>query len=276
MRIYFFATVASLALAMGGSLQAQSGPDAGENDWPPPGVSFHGDPSAPDISGVWMGTAMGIPGKGPISNYGTTADGRPPAYLAPWPLPYTDKYRKMSEERAEATKRGIAIGDIGAKCLPFGFPYIVVSQHYPEEIVQTPGQVTFYFFGTFPITVWTDGRPHPKDLRPSFNGHSIGHWQGDTLHVDTVGTNGLGPLDSSRSPHSDKLRVTWTVRRVTPDILHIVLTMYDEEAFSEPVTLTNITHRKTSHTWAVMDDQSCFENNADVPPPKSAEGFIKF
>jgi hypothetical protein len=239
-------------------------------------VSFHGDPNTPDISGLWQGTAMGIPGEGPVSNSGRTADGSPPIYWAPWPLPYTPAFQKIFDERAAAAKRGVALGDTGARCLPFGLPSMLVSIHYPQEFIQTPGQVTIYPFGTFPITVWTDGRPHPADWVPSYNGHSIGHWVGDTLYVDTVGIKSTTPLDSNRDPHSGKLHLEWSIRLVSSDILHIHITMFDDDALTEPVTITNILHRKSGPEWQVLDDQSCFENNQNVPPPATAEGFIKF
>ena len=239
-------------------------------------VSFYGDTGTPDLSGVWQGTAMGIPGKGPVSNSGATADGSPPVYWAPWPLPYNPAFQKVFDDRVAAAQRGVALGDTGARCLPFGLPNMLVSKHYPDEIVQTPGQLTIYPFGTFPITVWTDGRPHPANFTPSYNGHSVGHWIGDTLHVETVGIRENTPLDSNRDPHSGKLRMEWTLRRVAPDTLHLHLTLFDDDAFSEPVTITNIFHRKSGPEWALLDDQSCFENNSSVPPPANAEGFIKF
>ena len=258
------------------ALIAATMPAAAAEPWPPAGVSFYGDPKAPDVSGLWMGTAMAVPGQGPANNSGTTADGRSPLYLTPWPLPYTAPYKKIMDERLAAAKAGRALGDISSRCLPFGLPSMLVSQHYPEEIVQTPGQVTFYFFGTFPVIVWTDGRPHPADLKPSYNGHSIGRWVGDTLMVETIGILGSTPIDSNRDPHSAKLRVKWRVQRVAADVLHINVTLFDDEAFTEPVTLANVTHRKTTAEWQMLDDASCFDNNADVPPPKTAEGFIKF
>ena len=243
--------------------------------WPPSGA-FYGDPAVPDISGLWLGTAMGIPGKGAVSNTGETADGRSPNYWAPWPLPYTPAYQKIYNERVAAAKQGRALGDIGARCLPFGLPHMLASMLYPHEVVQTPGQVTLFIFGTFPIMIWTDGRTHPKDLAPSYNGHSIGYWIGDTLFVDTVGIKDTTPLDTNRDPHSAKLTMKWTVQRVADDTIHVHLTLYDADAFTEPVTMTNIWRRETSRRWAVLDDQSCFENNQDVPPPPGTEGFIKF
>ncbi|WP_293882087.1 hypothetical protein [Sphingomonas sp.] len=266
-------TLLSMAISTQGLAQT---PPAAPTKTVERSIRFYGDPSAPDISGVWQGTAMGIPGEGPVSNSGRTADGSPPIYWAPWPLPYTPEFRKVFEERLAATKRGVALGDTGARCLPFGLPNMLASKHYPDEFIQTPGQVTIYPFGTFPVTIWTDGRPHPANFVSSYNGHSIGHWVGDTLHVETIGIRGNTPLDSNRDAHSDKLRLEWTIRRVTPDTLHLHLTLFDDGAFTEPVTITNIYHRKNGPEWALLDDQSCFENNQHVAPPPTAEGFTKF
>ncbi len=55
--------------------------------------------------------------------------------------------------------------------------------------------------------IYTDGREHPKDLRPLWMGHSIGKWDGDTFVVDTVGINDVNWLDRMGHPHSDKLHV---------------------------------------------------------------------
>ena len=270
-RVALLATVFA-ALALGGTGHAA---DQGGH-WPPPGVSYHGDPKAPDISGLWLGSTMGIPGKGPQNNSGTTVDGRPPVYWSPWPLPYTPAYQKMLDDRVAAAKQGRATGDLGARCLPFGMPVMLTNKNYPDEIVQTPGAVTMLMYGTFPIVIWTDGRPHPADLKPSYNGHSIGHWVGDTLHVDTVGINASTPLDGARDPHSAKLHLQWTVRRVSPDMLHVDLTIDDADALTRPVTMNTEWVRQTDRRWEVLDDGSCFENNAELGTSKAADGFIKF
>lgn len=235
-------------------------------------VSLHGDAGTPDISGLWLGTATAVPGQAFAPGRGP-ADGRPPTFWSPWPLPYTPAFQKIYDERVAAAKQGRQLGDSSAKCRPFGLPMMLVSKFYPDEIVQTPGQVIFLMNNTVPVIVWTDGRPHPADLPPSFNGHSTGHWSGDTLEVDTVGIKGETALDVARNPHSDKLRIQWSVRRVAPDILHVAVTLFDDAAFVEPVTTTNIWHRKTGKEWAILDDASCFETNTAEKP---AEGFIKF
>ena len=249
---------------------------ADKQHWPPPGVSYYGAPGVPDISGLWLGTVMGVPGKGPQNNTGSTADGRPPAYWAPWPLPYTPAYQKIYDERVEATKQGRALGDIGSRCLPTGMPRAIVAKNYPDEIVQTPGQVTLFVFNFFPTVIWTDGRGHPKDLAPSYNGHSTGHWVGDTLIVDTVGIRGETPLDGMRNPHSARLHLKWTIQRVAKDVLHFHITLHDEDAFTEPVVMTSIWHRKDDPRWQILDDASCFENLKTSPDAAVTPGFIKF
>ena len=267
--------VLAAILAPAAPLAAQEG-DA--KAWPPAGVSYYGDPAVPDISGLWMGVAMGIPGQGVQNNTGKTADGRPPAYLAPWPLPYTPAFKKMSDERIALAKTGKQAGETGARCLPFGQPFLTLSENYPNEVVQTPGQVSVYYFSAMPLVIWTDGRGHPKDLKPSYGGHSIGHWVGDTLYVDTVGLRGDTPLETHFDPHSDKMHFTWTLQRVAKDVMHVHVTVYDDVAFTEPVESTNIWHRKDDYKWALLDDASCFENAAGISANAKApeEGFMKF
>ena len=244
--------------------------------WPPPGVSFYGDPSVPDISGLWQGSQIGVPGVSPAPNRGPP-DGEPQVYWTPFPLPYNALYQKIVDEREAALKEGRALADISARCLPFGMPRVLLSRVYPDEVVQTPGQVTFFFYGAFPVTVWTDGRGHPADWKPTFNGHTIGRWIGDTLFAETIGINDLTSLDHSRVPHSEKLVLRWTVRKVAPDRLHVIATVDDPEALREPVTVVNVARRKTDPRWQVLDDGSCFENNrTNVDEKGNTDGFVKF
>ena len=241
----------------------------------PAPASFYGDVGTPDISGLWLGSVTGIPGQDFDPNRGP-ADGKPGTYWTPWPLPYTPKYQKIWDDRVAAAKTGRALGDSSARCLPFGSPRMLVSKVYPDEIVQTPGQVTIFVNSTFPITIWTDGRPHPTDWKPSFNGHSIGYWVGDTLFVDTIGFNDIGVLDSMRSPHSTSMHLKWNIRRVAPDVLHFNILIDDPETFTEPVATTNIWRRKSGAAWQVLDDGSCFENNHTQTDEKAEPGFVKF
>ena len=74
-----------------------------------------------------------------------------------------------------------------ANCVPNGMPAIM-TQPYPLEILFTPGKVTILIEAYAQWRqIFTDGRQHPEDPDLTFNGHSTGHWEGDTLVVDTVG-----------------------------------------------------------------------------------------
>lgn len=245
------------------------------NNWPPPGVSFYGATHAPDISGLWLGTETGVPGQEFAPNRGS-ADGRPATFWAPWPLPYTPDYQAISDRRVAAAKAGRQLGDIGARCAPFSTPQSLVAKTYPDEIVQTPGEVTIFRNNSFPIIVWTDGRGHPQNWKPSYNGHSIGYWVGDTLFADTVGIRADTPLDHMIDPHGPNLHIKWSVRRVAADVLHFHVTLFDAAAFTEPVSTTNIWHRITDARWQVLDDASCFENNQSDTKSDSDEGFAKY
>ena len=142
--------------------------------------------------------------------------------------------------------------------------------------MQIPGAVVFFMYNSFPVVIWTDGRPHPADRKATYNGHTIGHWVGDTLFADTVGLMPNSPLDTMRNPHSGAIRLKWSVRRVAPDFLHVHLTVFDAEAFTEPVTMTNIWHRMSDPKWQVLDDGSCFENASGISEKPPEEGFIRF
>lgn len=275
MRSWKLGFCAALAASAAG-LAAAPAPAAAQADASyKPVTTFYGDPAVTDISGIWLGNAIGIPGKQADPNRGP-ADGRPETYWYPYPLPYTPKYQQILDQRIEAAKTGRALGDSSARCLPFGMPRMLVSKFYPDEIVQTPGQTTIFMNSTMPIVIWTDGRGHPANLAKSFNGHSIGYWIGDTLFVDTVGINDIGVLDSLRNPHSDQIHLKWSIRKVSDDDLHIHLTVHDEAALKEPIVNTSVWKRMNDPRWAILDDGSCFENNNTVTDENAEPGFVRF
>ena len=212
-----------------------------------PGHSLYGDPRAPDISGLWFGSFPLQPGA--IAQ----APPEPNTVIvwAPWKPPLTPAYQKIFDERIAALKKGRALGDIGRRCLPWGMPRMMAGTLYPDEFIQTPNVVSLFIFGTFPIMIWTDGRPHPADWKPTYNGHSIGRWEGNVLHVDTVGILPTTVVESDcGAPHSDRLHIVSTIVRVGPDTLHVHMTLHDPEALPEPMTITDIIRRKSVPKWS--------------------------
>lgn len=99
---------------------------------------------------------------------------------------------------------------------------------------------------------------HPKDLQPSYAGHSIGHWEGDTLVVETIGFNGLGELDISGAPVSKEARL---IQRITKSengrVLHLEVTVEDPVNLREPVTV----ERNWRWTYGIQQGEyDCEEN----------------
>jgi hypothetical protein len=124
-------------------------------------------------------------------------------------------------------------------CTPEG-PAAKWLDNYPFEIIQSPKRVLIIFEADHEIRqIWTDGRQHPKDFGHNWMGHSIGHWEGDTLVVDTIGMNDLTWLDKAGHVHSDELHLIERLQRVG-DKLFFNITFDDPKAFT-----TQWTARKT-------------------------------
>ncbi len=122
--------------------------------------------------------------------------------------------------------------DPALRCFPPGVPRIGP----PDKIVQIPGQVVFLYndiTGSHFRTIPTDGRDHRKDVGPSFLGDSVGHWEDDTLVVETVNFNEDSWLTDDGSFHTSDLRVVEKVWRVGNE-LRYQATAYDPAVLTEP------------------------------------------
>lgn len=121
-------------------------------------------------------------------------------------------------------------------CFPPGYPRIFLHP-FPMQIVQAPGEVIMLFeYDSVRHQIFTDGRPHDTSLGPSWMGDSIGHWQGDTLVVDTINFNNKTWIDRLGHPHSDALHVVERIRRIDHDHLVDDITIEDPKAYTNPWT----------------------------------------
>jgi hypothetical protein len=123
--------------------------------------------------------------------------------------------------------------DLEVRCLPPGVPRIMLMAR-PFTIVQTSGRILFVYEGGAHVwrQVWTDGRAHPKDPNPNWLGHSIGHWEGDTLVVDSVGFNDRTWLDDAGHPHTEKLHVIEKFSRTGPATMKYEILIDDPAAYT--------------------------------------------
>lgn len=191
--------------------------------------------SVPDLSGVWSGV---------MSNSLTTKGTEAP--LSAWGLAQMN-INKPAHGDGSTT----ASTDPVDKCYPPGIPRLYYHP-FPMEILQVPGRVVMVFeYDHFVRYIYTDGRPHPADLSPTWMGDAIGHWEGDTLVVDTIGFNDKTWLDRAGHPHSDALHLIERLRRSDLNTLVDDMTIEDPKAYTKPWTARRTFQLKPK--WNIME-----------------------
>ena len=110
---------------------------------------------------------------------------------------------------------------------PYGAEILEVAELKRVFIFDIGGPHTFR-------TVYLDGRSHPKDLQPTYYGHSIGWWEGDTLVVDTIGYNESFWIDRGVAPHTDQLHTVEKFTRNDFNAMRYDLTIDDPGAYTKP------------------------------------------
>ena len=197
----------------------------------------------PDLSGVWERPYVPDMSRSAANQKGTS------------PLPFTptsaDTFKSYDPAKFDYTGR----------CLPQGLTRSMNSP-FPIQIVQTPAvfAVLYEAWNVFHV-VPTDGRGFPKDMDPTWMGTSIGHWDGDTLVVETTGFNGKTNLDTVGHPHSEQLHLTQRFSR--PDLGHISyeVIVEDPKTFTKP--WKNVRTLTLRPDWEMME-YSCEENNKSL------------
>jgi hypothetical protein len=188
-------------------------------------------PNRPDFTGVW---ATYRAGRGADPKLAPPAAG--PLVLKP---EYAKPYEARRAAEAEANKRGEQLANGSVNCVPYGVPTMMSVAIYPVEIIQGPKQVTIISEAFSEVRrVYLDRQQaRIEDVAPGYYGRSVGHWDGDTLVVDTVGIKTTAP-GYRGMPHSDQMRITERFRIAAPDFLHDQITIEDPVVLEKPVTYT--------------------------------------
>jgi hypothetical protein len=182
------------------------------------GAAFAADP--PDISGIWWGTEyhpkIEIVGGGD--------------------LPLTAKGKAAYEKNMAGLKDGSIPDNARKLCVPDGLPRVLANP-YPFEIIQgPPGQTTIIYELSHQVRAIAMDKAIPEEeliAFPSYNGHSSGHFDGDTLVIETAGFNEKTFLDATGAPHTDELKVVERIRKVSPTQLEDVVTIHDPEYYTK-------------------------------------------
>ena len=212
-------TALAAALVFSPALRAQS------NDRPqskPPASAAYAPEPNHDLSGVWNASSG-------LYQFAAFSKDEPP--MTAWGK------ERYAAARPSQGSNGVKLeetNDRVYKCQPPGMPYIYI-QLFPMEIIQTPAEVIEVFeYDHIVRHIYIDGRKHPANLKPSYNGHSIGHWEGDTLAVDTVGLNGKNWLDRVGHPESTEMHILDRIHRVDEKTLQVDLTYNDPKSYTKP------------------------------------------
>jgi hypothetical protein len=202
-------------------------------DW----TSFYALANARDLAAV--GLKQDFPGER-LNDFVTP-------HLQPW-----------AKARMEATD-GIA-DDTGQVCLPDGiFRYPSMAGRFVW--LQERGEIVMVFqnINTAGVRRIYLDRPHPKNLIPSWNGHSIGHWEGDTLLVDTVGFNDKSWLFGGMQPHTEEAHLIERIRLVANGaFMHINITIEDRHALTSAYSFNR--YYKRQGETAEMPEDVCAED----------------
>lgn len=175
----------------------------------------------PDLSGLWILNA------GPGHTANIAADLKPED-VEPWA-------EVLYKQR---------LGDLGktdpwtVQCLPAGPREILTGGSGPARIIQTPSLVAILYEDLTYRQIFLDGRELPKDPEPKWMGYSVGHWDGDTLVVESTGFNDRSWLDMGGHPHTEALHTTERFRRTRFGHVDLQVTFSDPKAYKKPWTIS--------------------------------------
>jgi hypothetical protein len=223
-----------------------------------PGGTWASIAQLPDFNGVWE---MTFGGRRAARTTGAGDFGPPQQFVL------TPAYAALQKEYTANPPHDSPM----ANCVPPGMPG-VMSQPYPIEILYTPGMVTVIAEAFMQVRhIYTDGRPHPDDPDPTYNGNSIGHWDGDTLVVDTVGFVKDTPLGMNMGvKHSEKMHIVERFHLADPKTLDIATTIDDPEALAKPWSRT-ITYAR--HPDWTLAEYICQQNNRNFVDASGKAGI---
>ena len=210
----------------------------------------------PDFSGMWGWINIGTPCGARCTdtqisrefiNLAATLKGGNPPYQ-PWAADLV-KQRKADQG-----------ADPNVHCMPRGAPRIWSDDYY-KRIFQVPGRLLILTERNMQYRqIFMDGRPMLDDPNPTWNGYSVGKWDGDTLVIQTNGFRDDLWLDANGNPLTNKGKLTEKIRRPNFGTLEIEITVDDPKAYTAPWTVT-LTEPLILDSELI--DYYCLENEKD-------------
>jgi hypothetical protein len=228
---------AAIVVASAAAASAQTVPDFSGVYYPMQGARAGGPApgaggAAPRAGGPPPAAARGGPPARPTQSAPLSDGSQGRAPDAPSLTPeYMSRWEVMRKSRISGSYEF----DNNAKCLPPGMP-AMMGMAYGMEVMQTKDKITFFSeLNDAMRRVYLDGRkPGPRQLDDqTYAGYSTGHWEGDTLVVETVALHPDSFIEGF-TPHSDAMTVSERIRLVSPGVLEDRITVKDPKALTKP------------------------------------------
>lgn len=174
------------------------------------------------------------------------------------PTPWNPKAVKRIEQQMALTEAGNPAGNGFTECLPEGMPTIMLIYHNSVEWLFTPGRVTMLgeSDGNQMRRIHTDGRKHPTDPDLTFFGDTIGHWEGATLVMDTIGVMPEAPLaieEAFAVPNGGDMHIVEHLHLVNADEMHDDLEITAPHLLTAPWKTTRITYRQRARKFEIPE-----------------------
>jgi hypothetical protein len=220
---------------------------------PPKAADWTALAKLPDWSGVW-------------TPFITDQNRRIQADPTPWKPQIAVQVAQMEAAEKAGNPRGLFID-----CLPEAMPGWMLITHNAMEFLFTPGRVTILgeSDGNRLRRIYTDGRGHPADPDPTFHGHSIGHWEKDTLVVDTIGVLPQAYVAVSEAvgvPNNGDLHVIERIHLTDADTLQDDLQIIAPRILSRPWKTSRIYFRQRARKYDIVEGvclQGSFSERVD-------------
>jgi hypothetical protein len=186
------------------------------------------------------------------------------------PPPWNAKAAKQIEHMYAEEKAGRPF-PVFDHCFPHGMPSYMLVTHNAFELLSTPGRVTLLGEGDGNRLrrIYTDGRPHPDDPDPSFFGHSIGHWEGQTLVVDTSALLPeiyLAVNEAVGLPNNGDMHIVEHIHLLNDDTLADDLEITANKLLSKPWKTTRKYVRQRSQKYDIVEgvcEQGSYNESVD-------------
>ena len=265
----------TLGAAAAGASASATPPTADRGDAvnkPPQARDWADLAKLPDWSGVWTPNM-------------SDQDARIETDPVPWKPAIAAEVRALVAAEEAGNPKGLFVN-----CLPEAMPTWMLITHNAIEFLFTPGRVTLLgeLDGNRLRRIYTDGRPHPADPDPTFHGHSIGHWDGDTLVVDTIGVlpeTYIAVNEAVGIPNDGDMHIVERIHLVGPDTLRDELVITAPHVMTKPWKTQRSYFRQRARKYDIVEGvclQGNYSEGVDaaghavfIPAPQTDAGNLK-